>query len=463
MKISMRQAPKNENTSTKHNNREFDLDKAKHINQEKTKDNIIITYDNQPFETLDSVELKFYNERYGKWLNQKNNNYIKDGHKEKTKTMEEMMTIKNYKVKEMLIQVGDKDDNIGEEKFIQVINDLLETMKNKYPNFQMIDASIHLDETTPHCHLRGIFDIYNEKHDRYEIFQKKALNQMGFYQPDLEKEDTQFNNAKMSFDKDLREEIAKIVEKVAHIKIDLVPRENTEHLDILEFKKHAITKDLEAAREDLKQIDKELEERDIPKQLIDVEMKNPIKLGNIAFVNANNYRQMQANIKTTEILNYNNDLIKQKDEEQQKKQDDLNKREQVINDKENRLNKLMETDIVKSKLNELNELKQIKNDVNNAKEEYMNLSEQIINLSNEKKQLQAENQELKELNRGINPDIIQAQMQSLQLENERLRQRTNKLTTVIKEIRNRFELPKFITNLIDKALNTEVQSMDQTR
>jgi plasmid recombination enzyme len=352
--------------------------------------------------------------------------------------------------------VGDKDDNIGEEKFIQVINDLLETMKNKYPNFQMIDASIHLDETTPHCHLRGIFDIYNEKHDRHEIFQKKALNQMGFYQPDLEKEDTQFNNAKMSFDKDLREEIAKIVEKVAHIKIDLVPRENTEHLDILEFKKHAIAKDLDAAREDLKQIDKELEERDIPKQLIDVEMKNPIKLGNVAFVNADNYQQMQANVMAT-------DIIKQKNKEQQQKQDDLNKQEHVINYKNKQLNELMETDIVKSKLNELNELKQIKNDVNNAKEEYMNLTEQIINLSNEKKQLQAENQELTELNRGINPDIIQAQMQSLQLENERLRKRTNKLTTVIKEIRNRFELPKFITNLIDKALNTEVQSMDQTR
>lgn len=50
----------------------------------------------------------------------KNNNYIKDGHKEKTKTIEEMMLIKNYKVKEMLIQVGDKDDNIGEEKFSEL-------------------------------------------------------------------------------------------------------------------------------------------------------------------------------------------------------------------------------------------------------------------------------------------------------------------------------------------------------
>lgn len=65
------EARKNENASAKHNNRKFDLDKAKHINKEKTNDNIIITYDNQPFDTLKSVELKFYNERYEKWLNQK--------------------------------------------------------------------------------------------------------------------------------------------------------------------------------------------------------------------------------------------------------------------------------------------------------------------------------------------------------------------------------------------------------
>lgn len=77
---------------------------------------------------------------------------------------------------------------------------------------------------------------------------------MRFYQPDLTKPETKFNNCKISFDKDFREMIAKIVEKVADIKIDLVPRENTEHLDVLEFKKHEITKDLEAAREDLKQI-----------------------------------------------------------------------------------------------------------------------------------------------------------------------------------------------------------------
>lgn len=303
MKISMRQARKNENASAKHNNREFDLDKAKHINQEKTKNNIIITYDNQPFETLDSVELKFYNERYGKWLNQKNNNYIKDGHKEKTKTMEEMMTIKNYKVKEMLIQVGDKDDNIGEKKFIQVIYNLLDEMKAKYPNFQMIDASIHLDETTPHCHLRGIFDIYNEKHDRYEIFQKRALNEMGFYQPDLTKPETKFNNCKISFDKDLRKTIAKIVEKVTNIKVDLIPRENTEHLDILNFKKQAITNDLEEARDELKQIDKELEGKKILKQLINIEKKNPFKIGNMVIVNVNDYQQMQTIIEQLQMEN----------------------------------------------------------------------------------------------------------------------------------------------------------------
>lgn len=116
---------------------------------------------------------------------------------------------------------------------------------------------------------------------------------MRFYQPDLTKPETKFNNCKISFDKDFREMIAKIVEKVADIKIDLVPRENTEHLDVLEFKKHEITKDLEAAREDLKQINKELEERNIIKQLINFEKKKPFKIGNIVVINANNYQQMQ--------------------------------------------------------------------------------------------------------------------------------------------------------------------------
>lgn len=93
--------------SARHNDRHFDLDKAGHINQEQTSENIYYCcYDNMSF---DDAERKFYQEHFRELINDRNQRTEKARHPERKTNPEKLLASKQTMPEEVIFQIGDKD------------------------------------------------------------------------------------------------------------------------------------------------------------------------------------------------------------------------------------------------------------------------------------------------------------------------------------------------------------------
>ena len=79
--------------SPKHNDRKFDLDKAEHIDPERTKENVYWHYlqKENPDMDFSTAEKTFYKDHFEEALSIRNSSYIQHGNKKQVKTLEEYM------------------------------------------------------------------------------------------------------------------------------------------------------------------------------------------------------------------------------------------------------------------------------------------------------------------------------------------------------------------------------------
>lgn len=173
-----------------------------HIDISREKDNMYISYKGLPFS---EAEKAYYKEHYSAWLKAQNENYIRNRHKEKVLTTDQLLTRKYTRPEEVILQIGNKDHFADSETFKACVSDYLKEMEAYSSNCHILDVAIHLDEATPHCHIRRVWDYIDENGNPH-ISQNQALKALGFAPPDpalppyLRK-----NNAKISFDRHMRE------------------------------------------------------------------------------------------------------------------------------------------------------------------------------------------------------------------------------------------------------------------
>ena len=100
------------------------------------------------------AEERFYEEHFGGILERTNEIYASQGHAEKRMSMSEYK--KNHPPKESIIQLGDKDDSIGDEYLRVAVAKYVEMLTDA--GCYVISWDIHNDETdgTPHAHIRWI-------------------------------------------------------------------------------------------------------------------------------------------------------------------------------------------------------------------------------------------------------------------------------------------------------------------
>jgi hypothetical protein len=211
--------------SDKHNDRNFNLENAMHIDSEKTKDNIYINYVTEKvysheekieneIESFSDSELKFYEENFGNFIkkrnekNKKNNNYSRIADAKKIKTME------RYAPEEVIFQIGNQDNFSNEDfnKFLNVYNDFINWYKEEYPDIKLLNAGIHVDETTPHIHLRQVYTAIDKDGDLYPS-QTDCLKNMGIERPDPTKKKTKYNNPKVTFSQRNRKKLLELCEE----------------------------------------------------------------------------------------------------------------------------------------------------------------------------------------------------------------------------------------------------------
>ena len=236
--------------SAKHNDRSFNVEKADHIDLNRSPENKNFIFQNDYRNnnlTYKVYELQFYNERYGPALKATNDNYIKQRHPERCKTMDDWY--KTFCPTEAIIQIGNKDDNIRKESLDKAFANTYRIIRKKYPQMRPLDMALHVDEASPHIHFR--FTI--EGHDRngnVKPLKKQGLKEMGVELPDPKRPEGKKNNRLMTFTAEIREVLLDEVEKLG-FDIDRVPRPESQHVSTTEYKQRKAAEALAKTTEDL--------------------------------------------------------------------------------------------------------------------------------------------------------------------------------------------------------------------
>lgn len=195
------------------------LHEAEHIDNERTDKNIYWTYKHgfTEKENLIKDEALFYEENYTEYLNNQTEKYKKRRQYAKIKTMEEYQ--KATPLDEMILQIGKMEETVDPQILKSVTDEFIKELEKKYgKHVHVVSYVIHLDEATPHVHLRLAYDYINKDNiKQYGI--DKALTALGFKKPEkefktvkdkdgneiqIEAKEHRFNNKKITFTDKIR-------------------------------------------------------------------------------------------------------------------------------------------------------------------------------------------------------------------------------------------------------------------
>lgn len=184
----------------RHNGRDFDTGKADHIDPKRTDQNIYYTWDSGP---IKGAELHYYEQTFGQALKEQNERHRKAGNLGRVKDMETWMQARQHRPEETILQIGTMGDNVDPETFRQAMERYVAWerawAKTHKQAAQVLDIALHLDEASPHAHIRRVWQ-YQDEAGTWHVGQNKALEAAGVELPDPDKPEGRFNNRKMTYD-----------------------------------------------------------------------------------------------------------------------------------------------------------------------------------------------------------------------------------------------------------------------
>lgn len=249
--------------SGRHNDRTFLQGKseqerqemAPHIDAARTADNVTWRVGRKGWHKgtggdIEAAERDYYRRRYGAAQDAKNARYRAQRHPERCKTTDDLYTGRLTRPEEQILQIGSKDEQVDPEVFracvMDYIKELNEWNRAHGHHMQILSVSIHFDETSPHTHIRRVWEY--EGRDGRALGQDKALQAAGVPLPDPGKAKGRHNNRKMTFDAQMRDKWLDICE--AHgLQIDREPVPDVRHKDKADFIRDRIAGEIAQARE----------------------------------------------------------------------------------------------------------------------------------------------------------------------------------------------------------------------
>lgn len=197
----------------KHNDRNFDVANSEHIDAERTKLNVYwdcyqgycLNGDTSERKmTFTEIEKAYYFEHYGDHVDAQNERNEKAGHAERNRTTDDVLKNNKTCPEESILQFGNIDCSVTPDVLAKVVAEFFEEFEKRYgSHVHILDWALHLDEATPHVHVRQVYDALN-KYGELCPQQEKALEELGFELPDPTKKRSRFNNRKMCFDAECR-------------------------------------------------------------------------------------------------------------------------------------------------------------------------------------------------------------------------------------------------------------------
>ena len=289
----------------KHNDRRFDLDKAEHIDQDRTTKNIYWhCMPEHPEMNFEQVEQAFYTHTFKDGLQAKNAMYKQHGNDKNIQTIEEYRRNPRSCPEEQIFMLGNKDFYIPVKTLEQICKEQLAWEEKEFPQVKVLDYAAHADEQgAPHIHIRRAW-IGHDKAGNAVIGQNKALKEMGIERPDTSKPQTRYNNAKITYTRKCREHLIELCRSYG-IDIEKQPKERSETgLTQTEYKarqedKKAVAAELrqQAAEQAAATIKKEISEDEFDRELAnfwgDIETND--RLQELANIQAENDRLKEEN------------------------------------------------------------------------------------------------------------------------------------------------------------------------
>lgn len=201
---------KNGTYNPRHNDRNFDIGNAEHIDPERVNLNHYWNYLEDNSLTFEQAERAFYEEHCSKHLDAVNQRYREQRHPERVRSIDEYRTARQSCPEETILMLGNKSDYIPPHILQRICNEFKAWEEATFPGLHVIDMALHMDEEgAPHIHERKAW-LYTDKNGFEAVGQDKALQRAGIEPPHPEQPRTRYNNRKQTASKMMREKFFEI-------------------------------------------------------------------------------------------------------------------------------------------------------------------------------------------------------------------------------------------------------------
>lgn len=191
-------AGKNGTYSPKHNDRNFDISSAEHIDPERMPGNVYWNWTGENI-TFEDAEKAFYEEHCRAHLDAVNQRHREQRHPERVRDMDAYRTARQTCPEETLFMIGNRGEHLPPKTLRAICEDLRNWEENTVSGLKVLDIALHVDEEgAPHIHMRRAF-IYKDENGIESIAQSKTLQAAGIPLPHPDKPAGRHNNRKQTF------------------------------------------------------------------------------------------------------------------------------------------------------------------------------------------------------------------------------------------------------------------------
>lgn len=182
----------------RHNDRNFDISHAEHIDPERMPGNVYWNWTGENI-TFEDAEKAFYEEHCREYLDAVNRRHREQRHPERVRDMDAYRTARQTCPEETLLMIGNKDEYLPPKTLRAICEKLKDWEEKQIPSLKVLDIAYHGDEEgAPHIHMRRAW-IYRDENNVESIAQSKALQAAGIPLPHPDKPAGRHNNRKQVF------------------------------------------------------------------------------------------------------------------------------------------------------------------------------------------------------------------------------------------------------------------------
>lgn len=198
MTVHNGRAGKNGVYSPKHNDRQFDISSAEHIDPERMPGNVYWNWTGKNI-SFEDAEKEFYELHCREHLDAVNQRHREQRHPERVRDMDAYRTARQTCPEETLLMIGNKDEYLPPRTLRAICEKLKDWEENTVSGLRVLDMALHVDEEgAPHIHMRRAW-IYRDENNVESIAQSKALQAAGVPLPHPDKPAGRHNNRKQVF------------------------------------------------------------------------------------------------------------------------------------------------------------------------------------------------------------------------------------------------------------------------